>query len=127
MEDGQTSTSGKGLYIGESSRSLYERTKEHHRDKEGREEDSHQVKHWVLDHPDLPSPPKFKYKVLGSYQDPLTRQLSESVKIENSGPEILNSKSEYSRCRVPRLRIDMEGWRREKEGKSKEDQKEGSK
>ena len=79
------------------------------------EEDSHQVKHWVLDHPDLPSPPKFKYKIIGKFQDPLTRQLSESVRIEGAGPEILNSKSEYSRCRVPRLRIDMEGWKKEKE------------
>ena len=25
--------------------------------------------------------------------------------------EILNSRSEYSRCRIPRLRIDMEGWK----------------
>ena len=27
----------------------------------------------------------------------------------------MNSKSEYSRCRVPRLRLDMEGWSRLKE------------
>ena len=25
--------------------------------------------------------------------------------------EILNSKSEYSRCQIPRLTIDMEGWK----------------
>ena len=57
--------------------------------------------------------------MVGTFQDPLTRQLSEAVKIEHAGPELLNSKSEYSRCRVPRLRIDMEGWRK---GKEKEDE-----
>ena len=57
----------KGLYIGESSRSLYERAKEHTRDKDKREEDSHQVKHWLIDHGEMSSPPKFKVKLLGSY------------------------------------------------------------
>jgi hypothetical protein len=47
---------GQGLYIGETSRSLYERAKEHQRDRDAKEEDSHQVKHWVLDNPDLASP-----------------------------------------------------------------------
>jgi hypothetical protein len=36
---------GKGTYIGETSRSLYERSKEHQKDRDDREEDSHQVKH----------------------------------------------------------------------------------
>ena len=48
---------GRGLYVGESSRSLYERSKEHQKDRDDREEDSHQVKHWVLDHPEMSSPP----------------------------------------------------------------------
>ena len=42
----------------------------------------------------------------------MTTQIAESVRIEVAGEGILNSKSEYSRCRVPRLRLDMEGWRR---------------
>ena len=83
---------GKGLYYGESSRSLYERSK----DRMDGEDDSHQVKHWKLDHPDLEAPPAFKFKMLSSFQDPLTRQLSESVRIERGGFQILNSKSEYS-------------------------------
>ena len=102
----------RGLYIGESSRSMFERAKEHVRDRDGREEDSHQVKHWLIDHGDLASPPPFKFKILASFQDPLTRQIAESVRIEGAGEGILNSRSEYSRCRVPRLRLDMEGWKR---------------
>ena len=103
---------GRGLYIGETSRSVYERSKEHQEDRDDREEDSHQVKHWVLDHPEMSSPPQFKFTIVASFQDPLTRQIAESVRIDRGGEAILNSKSEYSRCRVPRLRIDMEGWKK---------------
>ena len=105
---------GKGLYIGESSRSLYERSKEHLRDRNDRQDDSHQVKHWLTDHPDLSSPPKFKFKLVSSFTDPLTRQIAESVRIELAGSNILNSKAEYSRCRIPRLKIDLEGWKKNK-------------
>ena len=59
----------------------------------------------------MQSPPKFKFKIISTFGDPLTRQIAESVRIERSGMEILNSRSEYSRCRIPRLRIDMEGWK----------------
>ena len=102
---------GKGIYVGESSRSLYERSKEHQADRDNMQEDSHQVKHWLLHHQELQCPPAFRYKMISSFTDPMTRQLSEAVRIELRGPEILNSKSEYTRCRVPRLRVDLEGWK----------------
>ena len=38
---------GKGVYVGESSRSIYERAKEHVADREKQSEDSHQIKHWL--------------------------------------------------------------------------------
>ena len=76
---------------------------------DAKEEDNHQVKHWVLDHPELSSPPKFKFTIFFSFQDPLTRQIAESVRIERGSGSISNSKSEYFRSHVPRLRIDMEG------------------
>ena len=57
MKDGEKMNDflkdGKGRYIGETSRSIYERSQEHQRDKENQEDDSHQVKHWRLDHPEL--------------------------------------------------------------------------
>ena len=37
----------KGIYVGESSRSLHERAKEHEADKRKLSEDSHQIKHWL--------------------------------------------------------------------------------
>ena len=50
-------------------------------------------------------------KIIKSFQDPLSRKLAEAVRIDFRGENILNSKAEYSRCRVPRLRVDMEGWK----------------
>jgi hypothetical protein len=68
-----------------------------------------------LDHPELNATPKFRFKVVLSFRDALTRQLSEAVRIELRGENILNSKSEFNRCKVPRLKIDLEGWWKEKE------------
>ena len=47
---------------------------------------------------------------MSSFSDPLTRQLAEAVRIEHRGADILNSKSEFSRCKIPRLRLNMEEW-----------------
>ena len=60
--------------------------------------------------PELSAPPKFKFTLISSFKDALTRQIFEAVRIERGGVEILNSKSEFNRCRVPRLRIDQESW-----------------
>ena len=59
----------------------------------------------------MKEPPQFKFQIVSNFKDPLTRQLAESVRIERRGQSILNSKSEYSRCCVPRLRVDMEEWK----------------
>ena len=108
----------RGIYVGESSRSMYERGKEHQKDGKDRAEDSHQWKHWANEHPDMEGNPRFKFRIIASFSDPLTRQLAESVRIDRRGMEILNSRSEYSRCRVPRLQLDMEGWRKGKKNES---------
>ena len=73
-------------------------------------QESHQVKHWQINHPEMEDPPVFKFKIVSTFKDPLTRQHAESVRIERRGPGTLNSKAKYSCCRVPRLRVDMEDW-----------------
>ena len=73
-------------------------------------EDSHQVKHWLSDHQDLLAPPKFRFKIIQTFQDPLSRQLAEAMRIDLRGENVLNSRCEYSRCKVPRLTVDLEGW-----------------
>ena len=105
---------GKGVYVGESSRSLYERAREHQADRNKGSDDSHQVKHWMIDHQDLLAPPKFQFKIIQTFKDPLSRQLAEAVRIELRGENILNSKGEFNRCKVPRLTIDPENWRGKK-------------
>ena len=51
------------------------------------------IKHWLSSHQELKSPPKFKIKVVGRFQDSFTRQVSEAVRIELRGEHILNSQS----------------------------------
>ena len=58
--------------------------------------------------------PRFTFKVVATFHDALTRQVSEAVRIDMRGQGVLNSKSEYSRCQLPRLTIDVEEWRRKK-------------
>ena len=110
QKDGIFLKDGKGIYVGESSRSMYERAKEHEADRQALSEDSHQVKHWLTEHQELLAPPKFHFKIIQTFQDPLSRQLAEAVRIDLRGEGVLNSKSEYNRCKVPRLRINMEEW-----------------
>ena len=50
----------------------------------------------------------------------MTRQISEVVRIDLRGEGVLNSKAEYSRCRIPRLVIDQENWRMFKKKEQKE-------
>ena len=121
VKDEKFLKNGKGIYVGESSRSLYERAKEHQAEKENLSEDSHQVKHWLTSHQEMSSPPEFKFRIIQTFRDPLSRQLAEAVRIDLRGEDVLNSRSEYSRCRVPRLRIDMEDWtgRKDQDGVKK--------
>ena len=100
-QDDQVLKNGRGVYVGESSCSIYERAKEYVADREKQAEDSHQIKHWITSHEELLAPPKFVFKIVKTVQDPMTRQLAESVRIDLRGEDILNSKAEYSRCRVP--------------------------
>ena len=78
-------------------------------------EKSHQIKHWLTDHRELATPPAFRYKLIQSFQDPMSRQLAEAVRIDLRGPNVLNSKTEYNRFKVPRLRVDLEEWKANKE------------
>ena len=59
----------------------------------------------------MEEPPIFNFNIVSTFKDPLTRQLAESVRIERRCQSILNCTSEYSRCRVPHLRVDMEEWK----------------
>ena len=79
---GKLTGNNKGIYVGESSRSMYERGKEHVKDGKDKAEDSHQWKHWAGEHPDIPGSPKFRLKIVSTFSDPMTCKLAEAVSIE---------------------------------------------
>ena len=62
------------------------------------------VKHWAVHHSKVGSP-VFKFRVAKTYRDALSRQVGEAVRIDLR-QSVLNSKSEYTRCKLPRLVID---------------------
>ena len=95
----------KFRYIGETSRSAYERGVEHFKDLEFTRSTSHMLKHAVIHHPDLdPNRVEFRMKILSSHQSAFERQIREAVLIQKySGVRLMNSKLEYNRCSIPRI------------------------
>ena len=79
-------------YIGESSRNLYTRLKEHQtKYKAGK--DSFMLEHQQEKHGGETA--DFSAKVTHTFRDCLTRQVSEAVHIRRSNTKVLNSKSEW--------------------------------
>ena len=82
-------------YEGETSRSIRIRTLEHIRAFKSKKADSVLYKHKMLDH--INEDVEYGLEITGTFQDALTRQANESVRIYNrKGTDILNSKSEFN-------------------------------
>ena len=97
-------------YIGETARSAYERGWEHEDALRKLDEDSHLVKHIANYHQeDEIDKIKFGMRIKQYTRTALERQVLESVLIqeESRRHKIMNSKSEYSRCTIPRLTTKM--------------------
>ena len=110
---GKRSERDIGRYIGESGRTLAERSGEHARGARAMDADNFIVKHWVLQHPVLDRKPKIKFKVLKTYKDPLSRMIAESVLIDKVSN--LNSKSEWRNNKMCRLVVETKFLEKEKE------------
>ena len=82
---GSKELQGKGavLYVGETSRSIQERCKEHWVSYVGGKEDSHMLKHQWLEYQGEPA--HFVMRVIGSRSTALSRQISEAVRIRRRG------------------------------------------
>ena len=107
------------IYIGESSRTLHERSKEHQKDWETKKEKSHIAKHQGATHT-LGEEPDFIIRPVRFFKTAFSRQIGEAIRIRRRGGAgaILNSKAEYSRCRIPRLvleEVDVEEEEREEQ------------
>ena len=84
-------------YIGETSRSGYERLNEHFKDLANISVKSHMLKHYIERHNNVElKEMRFSVKVLRSYFSAFERQIGESVYINHylrQGIELMNSKN----------------------------------
>ena len=93
-------------YIGESSRSTFERGWEHLNDMAQLRTSSHMLKHALTEHEEQDMGElKFGMQILRTCKSSFERQIHESVVIqqERKHHHILNSRSEYNRCSLPRI------------------------
>lgn len=81
-------------YIGETSRPWRERIKEHVDGMKNYRKNSVFLEHWMLVHGTSMTCPRFKFKLIGTYPDPLRRQICEALNIIDIGS--LNRKSEFN-------------------------------
>ena len=94
-------------YVGETGRSANEHGSEHLSDFLNFEEGSHMLKHYLACHRDMKMcDVKLGMKVRNSFRSALERQIGEAVAIDiekRRGKQLMNSKSEYNRCTIPRI------------------------
>ena len=105
----QEKTGKKSRYVGETSRTGFERGLEHQEDYRTNKEDSHMFKHWLEEHLDEEKP-EFSMKIIRKHTSSFIRQIHEAVVIEmntENKTNVLNSKGEYNRCQLPRLGVKM--------------------
>ena len=98
------------VYHGESSRTFYTRTKEHMAGYTSKRKENPILKHQTNFHPG--QEPNYIMKALKFYKDPLTRQINEGVRINNTRSTpgyLMNSKSEFRQGEVARVTIDTFG------------------
>ena len=97
-----------GIYVGETSRTLAERSSEHIAMLKNVDPKSFMVKHWALAHAGMDSQPSFKFEVVRKHKDSLSRMLHEALLIEKEAN--MNSKSEFRSNRLTRLVIEAAPW-----------------
>ena len=72
------------LYVGETSRSIFERGKEHWEGAKKGAENNHMVRHVKMEHKDEGAP-NFSLRVVKHYKTALARQVAEAVRIRRRG------------------------------------------
>ena len=107
LECGLCHEDSKAVYVGETSRNLYTRSKEHvgkYRSRKGNQ-DSFMRKHQDEKHDGVEA--YFKARVTGMFADSLSRQVSEGVNIRRGGQSVLNSKSEWHQPSLLRVQSEI--------------------
>ena len=104
VEKDLISESDVGVYIGETSRTLVERAMEHVKSAENLDIENFITKHWALRHKELEVHPRMQFRVVKHCKDAISRQVTEAIWIESEAN--LNSKSEWGRNHITRLKVD---------------------
>ena len=92
-------------YFGETSRNLYTRGREHVKKLEKKDVSSFMQKHQNEVHNG--EPVQFEMRVVKSFKDPLSRQITEAVLIKNAGAGVLNSKAEFHQPPLVTIRSEI--------------------
>ena len=92
-------------YDGETHRNAYTRGLEHMKKYQRKDENSFIFKHQVEKHNSQPA--NFGMRVVGSFKDPLSRQVTEAVMIKNHQGTLLNSKAEFHQPPLVRVRQEI--------------------
>ena len=112
----------KGIYIGETSRTLHQRANEHYRDAKDFSEKSQILKHWMSSIDEEKEAPNFIFRILGTFRDCLSRQVNEAIRIHYSKDFLLNSKNEYAANCLTRLTINENKVERKKRERKEEEE-----
>ena len=70
------------------------------------------VKHWMTEHGEDNECQAFKFSVLSSYRDCLSRQVADVLRIRNSKDSLMNSKSEHTSNCLARVCVDNDRYER---------------
>ena len=93
------------LYRGETHRTFYDRSMEHHEDLKKFKEENPLVKHTMIHHQGIT--PSFTFEVNKAYKTSLSRQIGEAIMINSTDQsKLMNSKSEFGMNAVPRVVIE---------------------
>ena len=101
------------VYIGETARTLRQRSTEHWNKARLWGLNSFIIRHWMTHHGTQTEPPGFKFKVLKKFKEPLGRQILEALMIIDSGT--MNMKQEFGATHLCRLESSKPTWLHEKE------------
>ena len=101
----------KSEYIGETSRTGYDRGQEHLKMLENRNPESPLVKHQVETHPD--QEPEFEMRILNTHKTPLSRQVEEGMLISNfEGGNLLNCRGEWGQNLPQSKKLPILTWKK---------------
>ena len=108
-ESGEENETRVYKYIGETCRSPFKGGSEHLADMRTIKPGSHLLKHVLDKHEgETLEDVDFRMRVVKYHKSPFERQVHESVLIQASTKHhLLNSKSEFNRCQIPRIAIKM--------------------